>query len=686
MGETGKRGYVKTKQKKTKLIDPELELWQERLAKSDAEYSGETEKMDDRERLFNGDENLEPVVKGDKKNMKTPHVRNIVFENIETQVSSTLPAPKVTPRREKDEKLANIIEHFLRNEMDRLPFERVNDMAERTVPMQGGTGYAVDWDHTQGNYERVGELTLDLVHPKQFGPQPGVYTGIDDMDWFIVKMPTTKGAIFRKYGVDITDESESEPELRKADGVSTSEDSVTEYIGYQRNERGGIDKFCWVNDTVLENLKNYQARRQPVCKGCGRMQPTVGQKIRKESPPTGNLLPNPELGFVGALLPEDGQAVATVAEEEIYNGGACPWCGGEEFAAEEQEYEEIYVPFTSPGGVVIPGEHMEVGEDGVQRMVPTKIPYYRPNVFPIILQKSVSVYGQLLGNSDVDQIRTQQNSINRLEKKILERLCKAGTRYTLPNKAAYKLDGEDGEVWRVESPADKQMIDVYQFSGNLQYEMTYLSQVYEEARQILGITDSLQGRHDPTATSGKAKEFSAARAAGRMESKRVMKNAAYAQIFEVMFKFALAYSDEPRAVSYKNHKGETVYEEFNRYDFLEQDSDGNWHYNDQFLFSCDTAAPLASNREAMWQEIFMNFQRGAFGNPAESQSQILLWELLELNHYPLAGAIKKNLEEKQKQAEQAAQKQAEQMAQMQAAAGAANGQMPAAPGMVVAGQ
>lgn len=660
---------MKKKQVKAQGTDPQLVIWQDRLAKSDADYSGEVEKMDDRERLFNGDDKLIPVTNGDTKDMKTPHVRNIVFENIETQVSSTLPAPKVTPRRKKDERLANIIEHWLRNEMDRLPFERINDMAERTVPMQGGTGYLVEWDHNQGNYERVGELSLDVVHPKQFGPQPGVYTGIDDMDWFIVKVPTTKGAIFRKYGINVVDESESEPELRKVDGVSTAEDSVTQYIGYQRNDRGGIDKFCWVNDVVLEDLKNYQARRQPVCKSCGRMKPTIGQKIQREMPVTGNLLPNPELGFAGALLPEEVQAAAIPEEAEVYNGGACPWCGGEEFETQEQEYEEIYVPFTSPGGVVIPGGQMEAREDGIQRMVPTKIPYYRPNIFPIILQKSVSVYGQLLGNSDVDQIRTQQNTINRLEKKILDRLCKAGTRYTLPNKAAYKLNGEDGDVWRVETPADKNLIDVFQFSGDLQYEMVFLNQAYQESRQILGITDSFQGRQDTTATSGKAKEFSAARAAGRMESKRVMKNAAYAQIFEVMFKFALAYSDEPRAVSYKNHKGETVYEEFSRYDFLEQDSNGDWHYNDQFLFSCDTAAPLASNREAMWQEIFMNFQRGAFGNPGEIQSQILLWEMLELNHYPLAGAIKKNLEEKQ----------AEMAAQMQPPQGVANGQ--ALPGM-----
>ena len=98
------------------------------------------------------------------------------------------------------------------------------------------------------------------------------------------------------------------------------------------------------------------------------------------------------------------------------------------------------------------------------------------------------------------------------------------------------------------------MIDVYQFSGDLQYELTYLATVYEEARQVLGITDSFQGRTDPTATSGKAKEFSAAQAAGRLESKRTMKQAAYAQLFELMFKFWLAYSDEP-GHQYKDNDG-----------------------------------------------------------------------------------------------------------------------------------
>ena len=139
-------------------------------------------------------------------------------------------------------------------------------------------------------------------------------------------------------------------------------------------------------------------------------------------------------------------------------------------------------------------------------------------------------------------IRDQQNTSNRIEQKIIDRLMKAGTRITLPDRADLRTDPEDGERWYIGHPRAKSLIDVYDFSGNLQYELTYLAQVYEEARQIIGITDSFQGRQDTTATSGKAKEFSAAQAAGRLESKRVMKNAAYAELFETMFKFWLAYS------------------------------------------------------------------------------------------------------------------------------------------------
>lgn len=679
-----KKGGAATAQAGLMRPPTRLELWQQRLADSDRYWEAERQKMDAREALFNGTHELKPLTPGDKasssKRKTTSHVRNIVFENIESQISASVPQPKVTPRRKKDEHLAQLIEHFLRNELDRQPFETMNDMAERTVPLQGGVGYLVEWDDTRRTQSTVGEADVSTVHPKQFAPQPGIYTGVEDMDWFIVKVPTTKEAVRRRYGVAVYAEAESEPQIRGTGAEDTAEDAVTMYVGYEKGEQG-INQYVWVNDIELEDLENYQARRQPVCCHCGKVKPLPGQVIYNAV--AGEpILPEQEddteqavAGMALAQMLADqvmlGQEAALGAidlapatmQERRYEGGACPWCGSEEFESREQEYEQVMLPIRTAGGVMIPGAEAGFDELGMPVLKPTMIPYYKPDVYPIVIQKSVSVYGQLLGSSDADAIADQQNTINRLEQKIIDRLMKAGTRITLPDRANLRVDTEDGEKWYVNA-AEKACIDVYQFSGELQYELAYMAQVYEEARQILGITDSFQGRRDPTATSGVAKQLSAAQAAGRMESKRVMKNAAYAQLYELLFKFWLAYSDEPRPICYRDSRGELCYEEFNRYDFLEQDADGQWYWNDMFLFSTDTSAPLAGNREAMWQETRMNLQTGAFGDPARTDTLILFWSKMEQLHYPGSAETKQFLEERLERERMASQMQAQQPPQM----------------------
>lgn len=708
------------KERKTAVKPAKLDVWQKRLADSDVAWKAQMTKMDRREHLYSGDRELRALTKGDEE-QKAPHIRNIVFENIESQVSSAIPSPKVTPRRKEDEALAAKIEHWLRCELDRLPFETINDQAERTVPIQGGVGFLVAWDNRKRTHDTVGEEEVAFLHPKQFAPQPGIYTGIQDMDWFIVRQPTTKESIRRRYDVNVEDEGEQEPQVRGTGDEDTADDAVTMYIGYAKNDRGGIDRYVWVNDIELEDLENYQARRVPVCAHCGRVRPLPGQIIQNRqavaetaeqdavAAETRKQIAGRALalqlaqevaaglgGGLEAMAAEDAAAGMDETQErylgspaqpsgagalgraggngawgafaegesdrsEVYDGeGPCPWCGSTNWTTKEQEYEEVTLPIANSSGLVIPGAQPEIDENGRSVMRSTRIPFYRPDVFPVVLQKSVSVYGQLLGNSDVDVIEDQQNTTNRMEKKIIDRLVKAGTRITLPAKATLRTDPVDGERWFLDSPADKAMIDVYQFSGDLQYELTYLATVYEEARQILGITDSFQGRTDPTATSGKAKEFSAAQAAGRLESKRTMKQAAYAQLFELMFKFWLAYSDEPRPISYKDNEGNTVYEEISRYDFLKQDKDGQYYWEDQFLFGCDDSAPLASNREAMWQETRMNLQTGAFGDPSSTETLILFWSKMEELHYPGAGETKKYLEKRLQQEQQRAA-QAQQM-------------------------
>lgn len=126
----------------------------------------------------------------------------------------------------------------------------------------------------------------------------------------------------------------------------------------------------------------------------------------------------------------------------------------------------------------------------------------------------------------------------------------------------------------------------------------------------------------------------------------------------------LAYADDDKMVLGEDSKGKREYLKFNRYDFLEQDAAGNWVWNDEFLFSADTSAPLASNRSAMWQETLMNFQMGAFGNPAELDTLILYWTKMEKLHYPSAAQTVESLRNKQEtmMKQQQEQKQAQHQA------------------------
>jgi hypothetical protein len=301
-----------------------------------------------------------------------------------------------------------------------------------------------------------------------------------------------------------------------------------------------------------------------------------------------------------------------------------------------EEYQELWLPVERSDGSVIPGADPITGE-------PTRVPYYKPDIYPVFLQKSVSVYGKLLGESDVDKVRDQQNTINRLEKSIIDQLLAAGTYITLPPDPSIKVDTGVAKVIRLKNVTDKNYLGVYDMKCDVEQPLAYLEYIYQEARDVVGITDSYLGRKDTTATSAVAKEFSANQSAGRLQSKRVMKNACWAKLFEGLFKFELAYADEKRPVMGLDAQGNPRDEQWNKWDFLAQDEDGQWYWNDRFLFSCDSATALSADRTAMWKETQSYYSAGAFGDPNLMETRILFWTKMEQLHYPGAAQTRQNL-------------------------------------------
>ena len=365
-----------------------LDYWRDWLGRNETALGDAVRKMDEREALYRGEtREITPLTPRDVKRggqlRKTNHLRNIIAENIESEVSANIPQPKVTARRQSDEWRAKLLEDMLRNELDRLPMETINDLMERTVPIQGGAYWLVEWDNSKRTHSTVGDVTVSMLHPKQVIPQDGVFGSVEDMDAVILKLPQTRAYIKRAYGKDV-DEGEAEPEARTLDAdADTAEDMVTQYVAYYRNERGGIGKFSWVNDTVLEDMEDFEARRLRRCQSCGE--------------------------------------IITDPEET-----RCPVCGAETIREGEEESEDVFTAITTGNGTQIPGAAAELDEMGLPLMKPTVLPYYKPDVFPLFLQKNVSVVGRLLGDSDVDAIADQQNSVNRMEQKIIDRFVKAG--------------------------------------------------------------------------------------------------------------------------------------------------------------------------------------------------------------------------------------------------------------------
>ena len=617
-----------------------LDHWKERYRLAAGAYAEERERMQRRENIVDGSHVI-MTPDGIPAKKKATHVRNVAFEMVESQVDSNIPQPKVTAVRKEDEPLAKIAEDMLRNLLDRLPMERINDEAERITPTQGGMALLLEWFSQASGRGWMGDLKLTLLHPRKVVPQDGI-DQVADMDYLFVDEYVTKKQVKRRFGADVSGENEEDPELRGDGASSTTDELVTLHTAYYRNDQGGVGRFRWVNDVVCDDLEDYQTRRVQVCAKCG----AVGDGIQCRY--CGSKRFHEELQeyeeLTGDLVTAMGTVIPAISQERDENGQPVfqDVTGNQLYW--DAEGAELLTPFPNP---------MQTGAAGADAaltrqepvMGPTRIPYYKPDVFPVVLRKNVSKSGRFLGGSDIDAIADQQNTLNKLSTKINRKVLGGGSIITKKKSMNLTVTDDDNVVVDVDGPADIECFQVRNTQVDISSDLALRSMIYDEAKETIGVTDSFQGRKDPTATSGKAKEFAAAQAAGRLESKRIMKNAQYQDLFELMFKFMLAYCDEPRPVVAYNEQGEKEYRFFDRHDFLYQDEAGNWLYNTDFLFSCDTSAPLASNREAMWQETRMNFQQGAFGPPAELTTLVRFWIIMEQLHYPTAAQMKKDLQE-----------------------------------------
>lgn len=563
----------------------------------------------------------------DGSGVKAKVVRNVTYEALESQVSTEIPAARVDARvwSERNDRCAKNIERLCNNVRNALPFERLNDEDERLTLIEGGSVWFSEWDDSLRSHNECGGVRISCMSAEDMIPQPGIYV-VEDMDYLFLRFQSTKEEIQDKYGVTPAAAENAE---NTADVEEPTEDTCTVIVCFYRNENGFVSQFIWSGSTVLVDLDDYYARKRYVCSRCGRRRELCASYDKCDC--GADFEPENEEyeELTRDIMLDDGTVIP--AHSPKYNENGTPVTRkstrirqGVDGAPLMQDVGGVMVPFTD--------------EYDEQVMEPTRLPWYRPKTFPVVVRKNIARRNSVLGQSDCKPIRDQQQEINKIETRIHEKITSAGCYPYKPEEVRFEYDDTIGQyVLNIPNGHTRMEFGVLDMMPQLAGEQLQSDRYYEHAKKTLGITASFQGQEDTTAKSGVAKQTQVAQAAGRLASKRVMKNAAYADLDKILFELHLAYADEPRPLAFKDAFGRVQNSAFNRYDYLRYDEDTHeWYYEDRFMFSADKNGAMDTQREVLWQMNLQNFQAGVYGDPAQPATLLRYWQMQEMAHYPYA--------------------------------------------------
>ena len=631
--------WKKVKRMTKSVIDPEpenLKTWKKRLEEARESYGSDKNRMKTYQGYYDGDRSVAQDPNSSyAPSKKASNVRNIVYELIESQVDSSIPMPKVRAIHPEDEELAKKLEHYLENKIKTAKLPILNDMMERNVPVQGGDFFHVQWDANAGLHSQIGDIKVSEIHPKKLIPQPGMVE-IEEMDYFFVQELYTKKKVKAIYGVSVEDCGNDYTDLagEQSSTASINSDIVTVNTAYYHNEHGGVGIFVWCDTEILLDLDDYEARYLDHCAKCGAVMqngvcPECGSKKVKK-------------------MPEEYEEMAEGMEVKT----SYPMADGT-FSRNIDPFTEEEAPQMDENGQPVMDE---MGQPVMEmRKVKRKIPYYKPNIYPVVLRKNITQNDRLLGGSDVAVIIDQQDTVKKLGSKINEKLLKGGSFVTLPTGIDVEKTDKELKILRVRNAADKSLIDVINVQPNVQNDLSYEETNYNWAKSALGITDSFQGKFSSSEVSGTARQYAINQAAGRLESKRTLKNEAFAKLYEYMFKFWLAYSDQSSAIISTDSNGAANYDEIDRHEFLKIDSAGEFYWDDEFLFETDPTSTLMQNREALWNQTDLKLQSGAFGPVGDLETARAYWTIQKANGYPNAAIILNIIEQRIKEQQEMAQ-------------------------------
>lgn len=519
---------------------------------------------------------------GKESKRKSISLRKMIYELIESTVDNSIPMPRLSPRRKEDLPLVDVTENYLKFEIDRMLTEQENDRSERATYIDGTSWYKICWDSLDNTYERSGDLRVECLLADQFIPEPGC-TDYRIMNYGFERSEMSLSRIYDLYH-------------RLIIPINTGNNTTEVISYYYRNENGVIGRFMYASQSrqVIAWDDDWQIRKLRKCTACGTVNP-IGDVCRN----CGNTHFHYE-NATTEILEEDLQLLRN------------PYAEGE---TDDPTNNAEVVTFLEAG---------------------TEVPFYQIRQLPFVPRPAVSSLETIYGISEVGILLEMQDSVNKILTKVEDKILKSGTVVTKPQKMKMNSEDETFKIMGVRTPEEAQMVQSKQVLADVSQDIAAAQLFYESARASSGVTQAYQGQTDSTATSGKAKEISALQSAGRLESLRVMKSAAFAGVYELMFKYLLAFSDETRRFVKVLPNGQKEEMLWNKYMFLRKDKWGNLYYADDFAFSTDPAATLSNNRVQMWQEALQQFTMGTFGNPQDPRVLELYWNIMDEMQYPLS--------------------------------------------------
>ena len=530
---------------------------------------------------------------GEESTRKGRSLRKMVYELIESKIDNSIPMPKIRPRYKTDLPLVSVTENYLKFEVDGIFTKYLNDRSERSTYVDGTSWYKVWWDSLDNTHERSGNVKIDLCRVDQIVPQPGV-SDYRQLEYIFERKEISLTRIWDLYHRRIV--------------PTEANTNVIEVIScYYLNSDRVVGLFMYAPHSrqVICNEEDWQIRKLRTCTVCGTVNPTgdtcrnCGSKTFKYENATEEILENDI--------------------EEIYN----PYDVGETDDESEREHYKSRV-FLTAG---------------------TKIPFYKITQLPFIPRPAISSLDNIYGTSEVKVTLESQDAINKLLTKALEKTMKSGTILTKPEKLKIGDSDDTIKVLSVRTTEEATMVQSRPVVADTSQDLVMAATLYESGKASSGVTESFQGAKDSSATSGKAKQYAAVMTAGRIESLRVMKSAAFAGLYELVLKYLLAFSDEPRKFVRVLPNGSQKEEVWNKYMFLDKDKYGNIYYRDDLRFDSDPASTLSQNRAQMWQETQDKFVQGAFGNPADPRVLELFWNIMDSLQYPLAKVVLAGIKE-----------------------------------------